>query len=159
MEPEIKEEIKWAGIPLIASAMFFGIITNFDFGIYAFTFNGAKLDIHIFEPFLMLYFWITLIAIFMRERKFQFERKSPIVILLVVNSLTAVTTILVLYSLLLASTMGGIIELFIGKGQSGSPLLGLLDYIKWAALILIPVLAFLEFFLISKLKKVSSAES
>lgn len=158
MEPELKEEIKWLEIPLLASLLLFGIITGFKFGIHAFQFNGAQLDIHSFEPFLMTYFWSTLITFFAREWKHQFTRKSPIIIMLVYNSLTIVTTILFLYTLLIASTMGGIIELIMDKGHNDSPLLGLLDYIKWGALTLIPLLVINEFFLISKLKKASLAE-
>jgi len=156
MEPTIKQEIQWAGIPLIVTVLFFGLLTGFQFGIHAFEFNGAKLDIHTFEPLLLTYFWITLVAFFAREYMFKFDRKSPIVILLIYNSLAIVTTILFCYTLLIASSIGGIIELFIGKGKSGSPLLGLLGYIKWATLILIPLLVCHEFFLIMRLKKLSS---
>ncbi len=155
MNPELKEEIKWLGIPFVVSILIFGILTGFKFGVYAFHINGAQLDIHCFEPFLMTCLWATLIAFFVREWSYKFTRKSPIVILLVYNSLTIVTTILFLYTLLIASTMGGIIELIMDKGHNDSPLLGLLDYIKWGALILIPLLVAHEFWLITKLKRLS----
>lgn len=158
MTPDIKTELKWVGIPLVGCLLFFGIITGFEFGISGYEFNGARLDIPTMEPFLMTYFWVTLIVFLVREWQQKFERKSPIIILLTYNSLAFITTILFMYTLFVASAVGGIVEIFISKSKSGefqSPLLGILDYIKWGAIILLPSMIFIEFWLINRLKKLS----
>ena len=157
MTPDIKTELKWAGIPLLVALLLFGILTGFEFGIYGFEFDGAKLDMPTFEPLLVTYFWITLIAFSIREWQHNFERKSPIIILLVYNSLAFITSILFIYTLFAATAVGGIVEIIMSKSKGGefqSPLLAVIVYIKWSALIFLPLHIVHEFYLIFRLKKV-----
>ena len=162
MDKEIKNDLIWAGLPMAATLLLFGVLTGFKFGIYGFEVNDARLDMPVLEPFLLTYFWITLIAFTIREWQHKYERKRPVIIMMTLNSLTIITTILFLYSLLIASAVGGIIEMILSKSQTGefqSPLMALLDSLKWFALILIPLLVFLEIWLIARLRKLSTAES
>jgi hypothetical protein len=138
--------------------LIFGGFSGFKFEDTNIQLHDLYLEVPILYLLIITFLWLTLLTIGVREIKYKYKRKLPIIILIINTSLIILATGFFTYALYAALVVSAIFDLFneSQQAQNQSPIL---LNIEWIGITLMLILATWEFFLVLQLRKINRAKN
>ena len=148
----IKYESIWLLTILAVILLLGGIVTGFQYNTIEISQSTGNISFPILYLFPLMFFWLTLIVIGIREIKYRFYRQTPTIILMVNIILTISVTFISIYLLLISELIGEFFGSINQQETISEKVIGIIIR-SWPFLVLL-LLAF-EIFLISRIMKIN----